>query len=169
MDNSTVFQYQASQMVRVVYEPDGTPLFCGKDVAAVLGYGAPIKAVQRLDGAAKYTRSVRWEDGDFRMHRSDVMCLDEDGVRSLASYRRCLNAQAYRWVTQELIQMARQDRPVPPPPVWSDDDSPFLKATPPRPSASGPFDPAAFERKLDAIIAECVMLKAQLNGLRIAP
>ena len=60
MSTASTIPYRPSQSVRVVYEPNGTPLFCGRDVAEVLGYKAPIKAVERAEGVTLYRRRVSW-------------------------------------------------------------------------------------------------------------
>ena len=44
MNDITIFTYDNAN-IRTITE-DGTPLFCGKDVAAALGYANPGKAVR---------------------------------------------------------------------------------------------------------------------------
>ena len=41
----TIFTYEANTNIRTVVTEDGTPLFCGKDVAITLGYTNPNKAI----------------------------------------------------------------------------------------------------------------------------
>ena len=45
MNDITIFTYEDTN-IRTVTTEDGTPLFCGKDVATVLGYTNPSKAMQ---------------------------------------------------------------------------------------------------------------------------
>ena len=44
MNDITIFTYEDTN-IRTITTEDGTPLFCGKDVATVLGYARPTKAV----------------------------------------------------------------------------------------------------------------------------
>lgn len=44
MNQITIFAYDNTN-IRTTTTEDGTPLFCGKDVATVLGYARPTKAV----------------------------------------------------------------------------------------------------------------------------
>lgn len=46
MNKSLSIPYRLSLSVRVVYEPDGTPLYCGRDVAEVLGYKPPSRQLK---------------------------------------------------------------------------------------------------------------------------
>lgn len=44
-DNCVIFTTPERQELRVVFDPDGTPFFCGPDLAAIAGYEQPRKAV----------------------------------------------------------------------------------------------------------------------------
>ena len=45
MNDITIFNHLGND-IRVTTTEDGTPLFCGKDVAITLGYTNPSKAMQ---------------------------------------------------------------------------------------------------------------------------
>ena len=45
MNDLTIFAYENTN-IRTTTTEDGTPLFCGKDVATTLGYTNPSKALQ---------------------------------------------------------------------------------------------------------------------------
>ena len=167
MSSSMTIPYRPSLSVRVVYEPDGTPLYCGKDVAEILGYRAPIKAVQRAEGVTLYRRTVRWNSPkDSHRHSAQVLCLDKPGVCKLARIRMDGSRDAAQWVMSVLFRKAEDERPplseiVPQP-------KPKAEAEPPAPILSEQatvFDVRGFGAKLDAIIAQCVMTKAQLEQM----
>lgn len=42
----TIFTYEANANIRTITTEDGTPLFCGKDIATTLGYTNPNKAMK---------------------------------------------------------------------------------------------------------------------------
>ena len=42
MTECQTFTDKSKRQVRVIYEQDGTPLFCGNDIAAAAGYKAPV-------------------------------------------------------------------------------------------------------------------------------
>lgn len=163
MNKSLSIPYRPSQSVRVVYEPDGTPLYCGRDVAEVLGYKAPIKAVERAEGVTRYRRRVSWRSAtNCRRYSSEVLCLDRYGCEKLAEFRREGSRDAAQWVTTEMIQKAELERPpAQNPPVQQ---APVMTA-PPVDEHRPPVDIRGFEAKLDAIIAQCVMMKTQIGSL----
>ena len=66
-DNCVIFTTPERQELRVVFDPDGTPFFCGPDLAAIAGYEQPRKAVtggnkgvNRIDSVL---RKVPWDNG----------------------------------------------------------------------------------------------------------
>ena len=163
MSTASTIPYRPSQSVRVVYEPDGTPLYCGRDVADVLGYKAPIKAVQRAEGVTLYRRRVNWRSPkDCRRFSAEVLCLDRQGCEKLAEFRKEGSRDAARWVTTEMIQKAELERPqAQKPPVQQD----AVITAPPADEHWPPVDVRGFEAKLDSIIAQCVMMKTQIGSI----
>ena len=55
-DNCVIFTTPERQELRVVFDPDGTPFFCGPDLAAIAGYEQPRKAV--TGGKDVYKRQI---------------------------------------------------------------------------------------------------------------
>lgn len=47
MPESMTFTDKSKREIHVIYESDGTPLFCSKDIATAAGYKAPSKAVSQ--------------------------------------------------------------------------------------------------------------------------
>lgn len=149
MSTASTIPYRPSQSVRVVYEPNGTPLFCGRDVAEVLGYKAP--------------RRVSWRSAkDCRRFSAEVLCLDRRGCEKLAEFRKEGSRDAARWVMTEMLQKAELNRPqVPEEPLQQEPVMPNNPADEHWP----PVDVRGFEAKLDSIIAQCVMMKTQIGSL----
>ena len=163
MSTASTIPYRPSQSVRVVYEPNGTPLFCGRDVAEVLGYKAPIKAVERAEGVTLYRRMVSWRSAkDCRRFSAEVLCLDRRGCEKLAEFRKEGSRDAARWVMTEMLQKAELNRPqAPEEPLQQEPVMPDKPADEHWP----PVDVRGFEAKLDSIIAQCVMMKTQIGSL----
>lgn len=177
MSNASTIPYRTSLSVLVVYEDDGMPLYCGRDVAEVLGYKAPIKAAQRIEGVTIYRRIVPWcSEKDCRRHSSKMLFLDRHGCEKMAELRKAGNRDAARWVTTVMFEKAELGCP------------PATDAEAPKPAEPGPVpeggpvpDPTApvsapvehghvadvcgCESNLDAIIAQYVMMKAQIGHL----
>lgn len=159
MEGTVSIKYRTSLSVRVTYEPDGTPLFCGRDVAEVLGFKGMEKAAGRIAGEHSFRRNLVWHDSAGRKHGALVLCVDEEGCKAMAKRRMDGNRDACRWVLGDLIQEAELKRPTPQGP------EPSEAAEPARTKYDSPFDIRGFEAKLDAVIAQCVMMKAQIGSL----
>ena len=164
MDSTVEIKYRTSQSVRVTYEPDGTPLFCGRDIAEVLGYKAPPKVTERLASDHSYRRKLTWYDATGRRCGATVLCVDEAGCKAIAERRKEGNRDAYRWVVGDLIREAKLNRPAILPTESPEPRPPKMVA----PVAGMPFDVQGFEAKLDAVIAQCVMMKVQISGFQQA-
>lgn len=163
VSSTSTIPYRPSLSVRVVYEPDGTPLYCGRDVAEILGYKAPVRAIHRAEGLTIYRRRVSWSSAkECRRLSSDVLCLDKHGCKKLAELRKEGSRDAAQWVMNEMIQKAELDRP----PVTEvvTQQEPAVSA-PPVGEHWPPVDVRGFEAKLDAIITQCVVMKAQIGSL----
>ena len=166
--NASEIKYRPSLSVRVTYEEDGTPLFCGRDVAEVLGFSAPAKVVSRMDKVYCCKCYIRWCCNSGRNHCSLVICLTEADCKELAKRKKAGNLDAFKWVTNDLIHKAKVNRP----PVSKEEkpaqsiEQPAQNDTAPQMQATGStFDVRHFESKLDAIIAQCVVMKAQIDAL----
>ena len=77
-DNCVIFTTPERQELRVVFDPDGTPFFCGPDLAAIAGYEQPRKAVtggnQGVNRIESVLRKVPWDNG-MRRGRCDFTCF----------------------------------------------------------------------------------------------
>lgn len=47
MPDTLTFEDKSKRAVRVVFEPDGTPLYCGADLALIAGYKSPRGALNK--------------------------------------------------------------------------------------------------------------------------
>lgn len=160
MDGTVSIKYRTSLSVRVTYEPDGTPLFCGRDVAEVLGFKGMEKAAGRIAGEHSFRRNLVWYDAAGRKHGALVLCVDEEGCKAMAKRRMDGNRDACRWVLGDLIREAELNRPKELELDTPQEDVPAIPA-----SNGALFDIRGFEAKLDAVIAQCVMMKAQIGSL----
>ncbi len=152
--NCMVFVDDSKREIRVVYEPDGTPLFCATDLAACMGYSAPTKAVTRMDEITKYRRFVPWVSAKKR-GKSEAVCIDSRGVEQFLRHG-VPSDELERWVLEELIpkaeavggRMGYDYQDPEPEPRWE-------ASTPQRQDGS-------ILDRLDAIILEAVMLKQEI-------
>jgi len=99
-DNCVIFTTPERQELRVVFDPDGTPFFCGPDLAAIAGYEQPRKAVtggnQGVNRIESVLRKVPWDNG-MRRGRCDFTCFSaENAVKLLC--RRPAPYAAIRWL-----------------------------------------------------------------------
>lgn len=149
-ENCMVFSDERRREVRVVYEPDGRPLYCASDIATCMGYAAPYKLVVRAGICPQYRRFVPWVS-KTRRGRSEAICLDADGVRDFVD-RLALSDEVRDWVNEKVIPEAeaigaRRGYEYEPP-----EDEPLPREELP---------PGILER-LDSIILEAVMLKKEI-------
>ena len=108
MNELKIFENPAFGQVRIV-EREGEPWFVGKDVAQVLGYANPSKAI--LD-------HVDDEDKAFQMHEVadsqngnlvKTAIITESGLYSLVLSSKLPTAKAFkRWITSEAIPSIRK-------------------------------------------------------------
>ena len=109
-DNCVIFTTPERQELRVVFDPDGTPFFCGPDLAAIAGYEQPRKAVtggnkgvNRIDSVL---RKVPWDNG-MRKGRCEFTCFSaENAVKLLC--RRPAPYAAIRWLEDEVIPKTQE-------------------------------------------------------------
>ena len=155
-DNCMVFANESRMEVRVVYEPDGKPLFCASDLAACMGYAAPCKFVARLDISPKHRRFVPWVSTHKR-GRSEAVCYDRSGVEQLLRHG-VPSEDCKRWVLEELIPRAEDIGAQRGYTYEEPDDEPYQMDLPP---AAPRLNSGILER-LDSIIMEAVMLKKEI-------
>ena len=164
------------QELRVVFDPDGTPFFCGPDLAAIAGYEQPRKAVtggnQGVNRIESVLRKVPWDNG-MRRGRCDFTCFSaENAVKLLC--RRPAPYAAIRWLEDEVIPKTQEmgEEVARTYPAWN--KKPAQQEPTELPQSLKP-EPEAFKRepmqagggalieRLDNIILECVLLKKELS------
>lgn len=175
-DNCVIFTTPERQELRVVFDPDGTPFFCGPDLAAIAGYEQPRKAVtggnQGVNRIESVLRKVPWDNG-IRRGRCDFTCFSaENAVKLLC--RRPAPYAAIRWLEDEVIPKTQEmgEEVARAYPAWN--KKPAQKELTEPPHSLKP-EPEAFKReplqagggalieRLDNIILECVLLKKELS------
>lgn len=100
--NIKSFDYNG-QEVRTV-EISGQPWFVGKDVAEVLGYTNPQKAIR--DHVDQEDRTV---NESFTVHGTPIALINESGLYSLVMSSKLSTAKQFkRWVTSEVLPSIRK-------------------------------------------------------------
>jgi prophage antirepressor-like protein len=99
-----------------VIELDGEPMFVGKDVATMLGYALPTKAInEHVDiedrkvleykAFSKTEKASLWQGNDY----SDKTLINESGLYSLILSSKLEGAKRFkRWVTSEVLPSIRK-------------------------------------------------------------
>lgn len=105
MNETQIFQSKEFGSVRVIEGEDG-PWFVGKDVASILGYANPRKAL--LDHVDEEDRDgVTIRDSMGREQTATV--INESGVYSLILSSKLPGAKAFkRWITTEVLPAIRR-------------------------------------------------------------
>lgn len=105
MNETQIFQSKEFGSVRVLEREDG-PWFVGKDVASILGYANPRKAL--LDHVDEEDRDgVTIRDSMGREQTATV--INESGVYSLILSSKLPSAKAFkRWITTEVLPAIRR-------------------------------------------------------------
>lgn len=103
MSNIIAFMYQNTN-VRATTTEDGTPLFCGKDVAAALGYARPTKAV--LD----HCKGVPfWEPLETPGGTQEARFITEGDLYRLVFNSKLPEAEKFEaWVVDEVLPSIRK-------------------------------------------------------------
>ena len=104
MDNKIeVFKNEQFGEVRTILI-GGEPWFAGKDVALVLRYSNPQKAIR--DHVDEEDRTV---NESFTVHGTPITLINESGVYSLIMSSKLPEAKAFkRWITHEVIPSIRK-------------------------------------------------------------
>ena len=100
-----VFENREFGQIRVI-EINGQPWFIGRDIADILGYIRPAKAIQdRVDDEDR--DEVPVQDSIGRMQNTPI--INESGLFSLILSSRLPSAKAFkRWVTSEVLPTIRK-------------------------------------------------------------
>jgi prophage antirepressor-like protein len=115
MDAVKIFKNKEFGTVQVI-ELNGEPMFVGKDVASMLGYALPTKAVnEHVDiddrkileykAFSKTEKASLWQGNDY----SDKTLINESGLYSLILSSKLESAKRFkRWVTSEVLPSIRK-------------------------------------------------------------
>lgn len=111
-DNLQLFAFE-SQQVRAL-EIKSEPWFIGKDVAEILGYKLPTKAIQdHVDAEDKRSEIVKasqfFQNGKGGKGYVNVDLINESGVYALIFGSKMPNANKFKhWVTSEVLPAIRK-------------------------------------------------------------
>ena len=98
-----IFKNDSFGAVRTV-EVNGTPYFVGKDVAEILGYTNPQKAIR--DHVDDDDKTV---NDSFRVNGTAVVLINESGLYSLILSSKLPKAKEFKhWVTSEILPAIRK-------------------------------------------------------------
>lgn len=98
-----IFKNDSFGAVRTV-EVNGTPYFVGKDVAEILGYTNPQKAIR--DHVDDDDKTV---NDSFRVNGTAVVLINESGVYALVFSSKLPKAKEFKhWVTSEILPAIRK-------------------------------------------------------------
>lgn len=115
MNNIAKFTNEEFGTVQVI-ELDGEPMFVGKDVATMLGYALPTKAInehvdiedRKVLGYKAFSKTEKaslWQGNDY----SDKTLINESGLYSLILSSKLEGAKRFkRWVTSEVLPSIRK-------------------------------------------------------------
>lgn len=110
MNDLQVFKNEQFGQVRVI-EQDGEPWFVGKDVAEILGYENPQKAIRdHVDDEDRMgERNVTPSVTDSLGREQYPVLINESGLYSLVMSSKLPQAKAFkRWVTHDVIPSIRK-------------------------------------------------------------
>lgn len=103
MNDPKIFTNEAFGTVRVI-DGDGGPWFVGKDVAVILSYANPQKALR--DHVDEEDRTV---NESFTVNGTAPVLINESGVYSLILSSKLPQAKAFkRWITTEVLPAIRR-------------------------------------------------------------
>lgn len=103
MNNIKVFENNEFGTVRTV-EVDREPFFVGKDVAEILGYSNPQKAIR--DHVDEEDKTL---NESFTVNGTMAVLINESGLYSLVLSSKLPNAKRFkRWVTSEVLPAIRK-------------------------------------------------------------
>ena len=105
-NNIQLFENPEFGQVRVLIQENGEPLFVGVDVANILGYKEPHKAIVRhVDDCDRMKRPVSDNQGFVR----DSWVINESGLYTLIFSSELLTAKSFkRWITSEVLPSIRK-------------------------------------------------------------
>lgn len=157
MPESMTFTDKSKREIHVIYESDGTPLFCSKDIATATGYKAPSKAVSQnrcnVDAVKYY---ADWQTDTKRGKVMAYFFTAENAIKFM-NKKPILNDDC-KWIINTVIPQAQE--------VGYRMAADKLRAE--KSEQDAPQKPPAGKKesiveRLDNIILECVLLKKELS------
>lgn len=113
MSNLAIFENKAFGSVRTLIEDDGTVLFCASDVAKILGYTNPRKAI--IDHCAHVTKrdigveTGKRADGSPSIQEISMSFIPESDVYRLIIRSKLPEAEKFeKWVVEEVLPSIRK-------------------------------------------------------------
>ena len=105
MQEIQIFKHEVFGEIRTMTDEKGEVFFVGKDVAEVLGYSDPQKALKmHVDDEDKLTRQIVVSG-----QRRNIIFINESGLYSLILSSKLPSAKAFkRWVTSEVLPQIRK-------------------------------------------------------------
>nr|DAP53478.1 MAG TPA: repressor domain protein [Caudoviricetes sp.] len=115
MEQIKIFQNEQFGKVRIAIDKSGEPMFAGADIATMLGYENPRKAIRdHVDEEDKdYCQLSDFQEGNEtlppHMKSSKLLVINESGVFSLIMRSKLPQAKDFkRWVTSEVLPSIRK-------------------------------------------------------------
>ena len=104
MNDITIFTYENTN-IRTITAEDGTPLFCGKDIASILGYTNTTDALKRhCKGVVKHYPIV-----DSLGRSQSARFITEPDLYRLITHSKLPEAEKFeRWVFEEVLPSIRK-------------------------------------------------------------
>lgn len=156
MPESMTFTDKSKREIHVIYESDGTPLFCSKDIATAAGYKAPSKAVSQNRcnvEAVKYYAD--WQTDTKRGKVMAYFFTAENAIKFM-NKKPVLNDDC-KWIINTVIPQAQE--------IGCRMAADRLRSEKPDQTAlpGPPTKKESIVERLDNIILECVLLKKELS------
>lgn len=168
VEREQVFVDEKKKEVRAVFEPDGTPLFCGVDIAKLAGYAAPNKAISGGNNGRNSIPSVKrklaWNNGEKRGSCDFICFTAENAVQFLK--RKPASQEVIRWFTRTVIPEAKAiGNEYAADGIRNDQKSKEKVLQQPKIEKRTSSESGTIADRLDAIILECIMLKQEIRQM----
>ena len=104
MNDITIFTYENTN-IRTITTEDGTPLFCGKDVASILGYKDTTNALKLHCRGV----TIRYPIVDSLGRSQSARFITEPDLYRLITHSKLPEAEKFeRWVFEEVLPSIRK-------------------------------------------------------------
>lgn len=157
MPECTTFTDKSKREVHVIYQSDGTPLFCGRDIAAAAGYKAPGKAVSQNRRKIEAVKCYADWQTDTKRGKVLTYFFTAENALKFMNKKPVMNDDC-KWIVNTVIpqakeigcRMAAEKLRA----EQSKKDEPAKTNTPPNHDS--------ISERLDNIILECILMKKEL-------